>query len=96
MGLLLAIAVGIGAAAVRESVDRAVHGPRDVMRLLHVPVLAVLPALMHPLAARRRARQRLLWLVAGAVVLLTGVVAFHFFYMPLDVAWYALLRRVAN
>lgn len=96
MGLLLAIALGIGAAAVRESVDRAVHGPRDVMRLLHVPVLAVLPALTHPLAARRRARRRLVWVAVGAVLLLTAVAVFHFFYMPLDVAWYALLRRVAN
>lgn len=96
MGLLLAIALGIGAAAVRESVDRAVHGPRDVMRLLHVPVLAVLPALTHPLTSRRRARRRLVWLAVGAVLLLTAVTAFHVFYMPLDVAWYALLRRVAN
>ena len=95
MGLVLALAVGVGAAAMRESFDRAVHGQRDVMRVLQVPVLAVLPALVHPAVKRRRARLRLAWAATGLVVLLLGITAFHFFYMPIDVAWYALLRRVA-
>ena len=95
MGLVLALAVGVGAAAMRESFDRAVHGQRDVMRVLQVPVLAVLPALEHPAVKRRRARLRLAWAATGLVVLLLGITAFHFFYMPIDVAWYALLRRVA-
>lgn len=95
MGLVLALAVGVGAAAMRESFDRAVHGQRDVMRVLQVPVLAVLPALVHPAVKRRRAMLRLAWAATGIVVLLLGITAFHFFYMPIDVAWYALLRRVA-
>lgn len=96
MGVLLALVAGVGAALLRESVDRAVHGPRDVMRVLQVPVLAVLPALAHPAALRRRARLRVVWVVGGLAVLLGGATLFHFFYMPIDVAWYALLRRVAN
>lgn len=96
IGLVLALAAGVGAAAMRESFDRAVHGQRDVVRVLQVPVLAVLPALAHPAVLKRRARARVLWVAAGVAAVLLGAMAFHFLYMPIDVAWYALLRRVAN
>lgn len=96
MGLLLALVAGVGAAALREAVDQTVHGPRDVIRVMQVPVLAVLPALAHPAFARRRARTRKLAAVGVLLVVAAAVAAFHVFYMPLDVAWYALLRRVGQ
>lgn len=96
MGLLLALVAGVGAAALREAMDRTVHGPRDVVRVMQVPVLAVLPVLLHPGLRRRRARARWLWAGAGMVAFALAAAAFHVFYMPLDVAGYALLRRVGQ
>lgn len=94
MGALLALAGGIGAAALRETIDQTVHSARDVVRVMQVPMLAVLPALPSPVLLRRRSRLR--WIIAaGALVVIGAALAgFHNFVMPIDVAWYGLLRRL--
>jgi uncharacterized protein involved in exopolysaccharide biosynthesis len=96
MGAVLALAGGIGAAALREALDQTVHSARDVIRVLQVPVLAVLPVL--PSAVMMRRRSRMWWIVSSlAVVLLAcALTAFNYFYMPLDVAWFGLLRQLGN
>ena len=96
MGVFVALLAGLGAPLVREALDETVHSPRDVLRTLGVPVLAVVPMAVHPAWVRRRVL-RLRWALAGAaIVLIVALACFHFFYMPLDVAWYGLLRRVYN
>lgn len=96
MGVMLALAGGIGAAALRETIDQTVHSARDVVRVMQVPMLAVLPALPSPVLLKRRSRLR--WIVAtGALVLIgVGLAAFHNFVMPIDVAGYGLLRRLTQ
>jgi len=96
MGLVLALVGGFGAGALREAVDQTVHGPRDAARMLQVPVLAVLPRDPSPvLVRRRRLRRRLIAaaVVGAAALALAGL---HAFVMPLDVAWFSLLRRLGN
>jgi hypothetical protein len=93
MGALLALFGAGVAAALREALDATVHGPREVVRVLQVPVLALLPSPAVPLSARRR---RLRWLLAGVAALAVAalvLVLVHWFYIPLDVAWYAILRK---
>jgi hypothetical protein len=96
MGALLALAGGIGAAALREAIDQTVHSARDVVRVMQVPMLAVLPALPSPVLVRRRSRLR--WIAATGTLVLVGIAlaGFHNFVMPLDVAWYGLLRRLTQ
>lgn len=96
MGLVFALAGSLGSVALREAVDQTVHGARDVVRVMQVPVLAVWPALPSPLRLRRASSVRRI-VAVGVVVLIACVVAgLHFFYMPIDVAWYSILRRIAN
>ena len=59
-------------------------------------MLAVLPALPSPVLLRRRSRLR--WIVATGLLVLVGVAlaGFHNFVMPIDVAWYGLLRRLTQ
>jgi uncharacterized protein involved in exopolysaccharide biosynthesis len=96
VGLVLALAGGIGAAALREAVDQTVHSARDVVRVMQVPVLAVLPVLASPTLALRRSRARKITVLALLVLVAIVVACLHTFYMPIDVAWYAILRRIAN
>jgi uncharacterized protein involved in exopolysaccharide biosynthesis len=96
MGVTLALLGGIGTPMVREAMDRTVHSVRDAVLVLRVPVLAVLPLAADPARTRRHAL-RVRWaIVAGVLLVALALTAFHFFYMPLDVAWYGLLRRVYN
>jgi uncharacterized protein involved in exopolysaccharide biosynthesis len=96
LGLVLAVAGSVGVALLREAIDQTVHSPRDVMRVLQAPVLAVLPAIASPLLVQRRSRVRKI--VALGVLLAVGVAVagLHTFYMPIDVAWYSILRRLAG
>ena len=96
MGLLLALLGGLGAAALREAIDGTVHSARDVVRVMQVPVLAILPELPSPALMRRRRAVRRTLAVGSLVVIICVVAGLHFFYMPIDVAWYGILRRVAN
>ena len=96
VGVALALLGGIGAPLVRESLDRTVHSVGDVVRRLQVPVLAVLPLALDPARARRDALRWRIGLSGVALLMGLSLLLFHFFYMPLDVAWYGLLRRVYN
>lgn len=96
MGFVLALVGSIGSAALREAIDQTVHSARDVMRVMQVPVLARLPALPSPVLVKRRSRMRWIVGISGLVLFGLLIAAFHNFYMPVDVAWYGLLRRVAN
>jgi polysaccharide biosynthesis transport protein len=96
MGAVLAVIGGFCAVAIREALDQTVHSPREVVRALQVPVLAVLP--MQPSARRLRRRALRRWLALSTLLLAGGaaLAALHSYYMPLDVAWYAMQRRIAN
>ncbi len=96
VGMALALLGGIGAPMMRETMDRTVHSVRDAVLALQVPVLAVLPLPVDPARLRRHAL-RVRWATgAGVLLVALALMAFHFLYMPLDVAWYGLLRRIYN
>ncbi len=96
MGAVLALVGGVAAVALREALDQTVHGPRAVLRALQVPVLAVVQ--VQPSAARLRRRSLRRWGLAFGVLMLLGLglAALHTRYMPLDVAWFSLERRLFN
>jgi uncharacterized protein involved in exopolysaccharide biosynthesis len=93
IGLLFAIAAGVGAVMARESFDGSVRGPGDIKQLLQVPALASIPVIVTSQdRARRRMITRLSW--GGSVaVMLMAAVAIHVWVRPLDVVWISLLRR---
>ena len=96
IGALLAMAASVAAAAMRESLDQTVHSPRDVARVLQVPMLAVLPSLPSPERLRRRSMQRWALAAASSGALLIALLVFHLAVMPLDIAWFGLLRRLGG
>ena len=96
MGVLLALAGAATAVALREALNQTVNGPRDVMRVMQVPVLAVVPSLPWPVSAQRRRRVWLITAVAAGLFLTLLAAAVHVFYMPLDVAWFGLQRRLGG
>jgi polysaccharide biosynthesis transport protein len=96
LGLALALAGAVAAVVLRDALDATVSSPRDVMRVLQVPVLAVWPVLP-VLVSHQRRRTLLLALLLGTVLsVILAAVGFHNFVMPLDVAWYGLQRRLSN
>lgn len=93
LGLILAMAGGAGAAALAEHLDHSIRTPEQLLKVAQAFPLAVIPYMPNRadvgLAVRRRARIRMAGLGALAVLL----VLCHVFWTPLDVVWFATLRK---
>lgn len=94
LGLVLSIAGGVGNLALRESLDKGLHGARAIRISTTVPLLAIIPYIDTRDDHRRRIK-RLSLLIGGSFAALVGMVlAVHFLFMPLDVLWFTLMRRL--
>ncbi len=94
LGLMLALGCGLGLGFLREAIDRSVHGSRQLVRLVHAPVLAAIPY-VH--TEKELAHERLIRWGASAFAVFFVVMAIgyvHFFVTPLEVLWIVLARRV--
>ncbi|MCS6296450.1 MAG: lipopolysaccharide biosynthesis protein [Nitrospira sp.] len=93
LGFILAMAGGAGAAALAEHLDHSIRTPEQLLRVTQAFPLAVIPYMPNQAdvgrALRRRARIRLAGLGAVATLLLLC----HLFWTPLDVVWFATLRK---
>ena len=96
MGFIMALVGSVGAAALRETIDQTVHGVRDVVRVLQVPMLAVLPSLPSPALVRRKASLRMITAASLVGLLVVAVVVVHYLVMPIDVAWFSVMRRLGQ
>jgi succinoglycan biosynthesis transport protein ExoP len=97
LGGVLSILLAVGLAALLEALDGTVRGRRDLVSLVAgVPPLAIIPdiELEKPLQQVwvRRA------IVAGIcmAVVIGGAAAVNFFYEPLDVLWFVVLRHLGS
>ena len=96
IGLMLSFAGGVGSVAVAEVLDPSVHGTKDVTRLLGTPPLAGIPYIQTGPERRNRILRRIfgtLFILAAVGAMLWAI---HTFVLPLDVAWFSLLRKLGG
>lgn len=94
VGLMLALGGGLGMGFLREAIDRSIRGSRQLVRLVHAPVLGAIPYVQ---TEREQSRERLFhWgaIAFGAFCIIMAFGYVHFFVTPLEVLWYVLARRV--
>lgn len=93
LGALLAIAGALGVVFLAEFADQSIRSARRVAAILGEAPLSAIPPIVLPEERRRRRRRRIL-VGAGAVtgMVVVGVTLVHFFYRPLDLVWFQLLR----
>ncbi len=94
LGFVFAMIGGVGVTATAEALDGAIHGPRGVVRATGMPPLAVIPCITNAVDRRRKRLRQL----AGVLLVLSAVggvlLSVHLLFMPLDVLWFSLLRRL--
>jgi polysaccharide chain length determinant protein (PEP-CTERM system associated) len=95
IGLFLGVGSGVGAASLREHSDQSVRSGEALTKATGFPVLASIPVIFNQEDLSRIKRKRVAWIASIAVLILVGVVVFHFFIMDLDVLWAKLARRLA-
>ena len=94
IGFALSLGLTYGALRLLESMDRTIRSRLDLINLTGVAPLALVPHI-GTLAEAKAARRRM-WLATGTsfATVCVAVVLVHFFYMPLDVLWFSLARRL--
>ncbi|MCC6968578.1 MAG: hypothetical protein IT391_20155 [Nitrospira sp.] len=93
LGLILAMAGGAGAAALVEHLDHSIRTPEQLVRVAQAFPLAVIPYLPNQTDLARATRRRNRIRVAGLGVVAIALLLCHVFWTPLDVVWYATLKR---
>ncbi len=96
LGFVLAIAGGFGSVALAEMLTSTIHSEKSIINILGVAPLASIPYLESQSESADLKKQRRLSLIGVVLAGVIAVIIFHFFFMPLDVFWYKLLRVVGN
>jgi polysaccharide biosynthesis transport protein len=94
LGLLLAIGGGVGSGALLEQLDRSIRGGEQVSRLTGLPPLAFIPYIPNEDDRKRLDRRRVRVAVAGVGVVVLLIVSVLAMGPPLDVVWFAALRKL--
>ena len=93
-GLVLSLGLAAGMLWLLETTDTSVRGRFDLSKLTGVPPLALVPHIVtnsERASGRQRRRLTFAGAFAGVCVL---VVLVHFLYVPLDVLWFSVSRRM--
>ncbi len=93
LGFILALAGGIGSGAAAESFDHSIRTPEQLAQLTQLFPLAVIPFMPNEQDLSRAVKRRRLLKGAGVGALVTILALLHVFVVPLDVLWFAALRR---
>jgi polysaccharide biosynthesis transport protein len=95
LGAVLSLLLAVGIAALLEALDGTVRGRRDLVSLVAgVPPLAIIPDIELEQSNAQIWTRRAI--VAGVCLAVTiaGALAVNFFYEPLDVVWFVVLRHL--
>ncbi len=94
LGAFLAVGGGIGAGVATDNLDRTIHTPEQFGRALQGLTLAVIPYLPSHDEMVSLGRRRKLLGFASLGVVVVGAVVLHLAWMPLDVLWYTIWRKL--
>ena len=94
LGAFLAVAGGVGTGVVVDNVDRTIHTAEQLARAMGTVPLGVIPYLPSEHEVAQLGRRRAVVGLAGLGVVAVGAVVLHVTWMPLDVLWYTILRKL--
>jgi polysaccharide biosynthesis transport protein len=94
LGSILAIGSGLGYAGIIETLDRSIRGIDGLSAAIRAPVLGSIPYIASPREATARNRRSLISLLGVLALAMALIAAIHFFIVPLDVMFFALMRKI--
>ena len=96
LGLMFALAAGVGSVVFLESLDDSVRNRRDLENLLGVSPLAIVPWIQIEADRVLIAKRKRQLLIGSVVSVLVFLILVHVLYRPLDVLWQIMLRRLVG
>jgi uncharacterized protein involved in exopolysaccharide biosynthesis len=87
IGFVLALGAGIGLVLTREMIDTSIKTPKDLRKIIDLPVLSVLPLMQTDEEQSHRRIKRILIVVIAIGVIVGASSYVHRNIMPLDPLW---------
>lgn len=94
LGAFLAVAGGLGTGVAAENLDRRIFTADQLGRVMRGVPLSVIPYLPSESELVALGRRRATVSLAGLGVVVAGALVLHVAWMPLDVLWYTILRKL--
>ena len=94
LGLILGLAVGLGAAFARDLLGGAIHGRRELAFIMGEPPLVSIPFIHNEPDKDQKSKA---WRIAAGGCVVAGllcIVLVHFFVIPLNVLYFVVLNRL--
>jgi polysaccharide biosynthesis transport protein len=93
IALVLGLGAGVAVAALQEFADQSAHTVEDLARAIDMPVFTGITNIItrEDILNKKIKLKRIL--ITTCVVLVVGLLVFHFFIMDLDVLWAKINRR---
>ena len=95
IGFVLGIGSGVGTASLKEHYDQSVRNAEALAKAVGFTVLASIPEILTSQDIVRAKKKRITLIVGVVLLIIIGVIVFHFFIMDLDVFWARLTRKLA-
>lgn len=94
LGTFLALAGGIGSGIVADNLDKTIYTADQLGRIMRTVPLVTIPYLPLEEEVMKLGRRRAAVGLAGLGVVAVGVLVVHLAWMPLDVLWFTILRKL--
>ena len=94
LGLVLSMVGGLGVAGLAEAVDGGIRGSRALASVTKMTSLVTIPYIVTRRDEVKRKRIIRFSILAVFLLGIGAVVAVHFFYKPLDLLWFIVLRKL--
>ncbi len=96
LGLILSFGVGLAIVAMLESMDDSIRGVKSMESLFGVAPLATIPYIPSPseIAETQSHAPKIKLILGGLGTLAIALILVNYFYKPLDVLWYVVLRKL--
>ncbi len=94
LGAFLAIVGGVGIGVAADNVDRRIFTADQLARAMRGVPLTVIPYLPSESDLVALGRRRAVFSLAGLGVVVAGAVVLHVAWMPLDVLWFTIMRKL--
>jgi succinoglycan biosynthesis transport protein ExoP len=94
LGLVLAAGAGVGFTVLREAMDVAVHGVRELTAIMGSPPLVSIPYITNVFDIKKSQRDWQIYLTVAVATVIGLAIYLHFFFKPLDVLYYVVLNKL--
>jgi succinoglycan biosynthesis transport protein ExoP len=96
LGFIVAVGAGLGTGVLLEMADQSIRSGKKLTELTGVAPLVIIPYIDTPSEKEAGRPQKKLYQWAVGTVLAFGLflASVHFFYKPLDVLWFMILRKL--